>query len=250
MKKAIVIGSSTGIGCELAKLLGGSGYAVGLAGRRMELMHRLRAEIPTPTYLRAIDLSQPAEARQALAALIAEMDGVDLIVINAGVGHPDPDWEEQLRLLRVNVIGFAAAAELAVDYFIGRGSGHLVGVSSVQAVRGLTTAYSASKAFASTYLEAQRLRAAWLGSNVCVTEVRPGFVQSAMTAGQAGLFWMVSAEEAARQIHVAIEDRKRIAYIPKRWRIVAGLLRLVPHRVLAWGGTRWSPPLRRPADTR
>ena len=73
MKKAIVVGSSSGIGRALAKRLGEKGYTVGLAGRRIELMNQLRAEIPTRTYLRAIDLSQPAEARRELAALIAEI---------------------------------------------------------------------------------------------------------------------------------------------------------------------------------
>src|SRR5688572_28649333 len=88
MKKAIVLGSSSGIGRTVASALGQRGYAVGLAGRRVELMAQLQAEIPTPTWVRGVDLSCPAEARRELAALIAEMGGVDLVVINAGLGTP------------------------------------------------------------------------------------------------------------------------------------------------------------------
>jgi short-subunit dehydrogenase len=233
MKRAIVIGSSSGIGRALAKELGANGYEVGLAGRRTEVMERLRREIATRTYVKAIDARRPEEARRALRELVDEMGGVDLIVVNSGVGGHDPDWQGELEILAVNVVGFAALANLALDYFLERGSGHLVGISSIAGLRGLRPAYSGSKAFASTYLEGLRLRADRSGAAVQVTDVKPGFVATAMTENREDVFWVASAEKAAAQICAAIRKRRRHVYVTRRWRLVAWLMKTVPYALLS-----------------
>ncbi len=233
MSKAIVIGTSSGIGRALAKELAANGYEVGLAGRRIQLMENLRREIVTPTYLKAMDLSRPEEARQLLAELIEEMGDVELIVVNSGVGHTDPPWEIERQIIQVNVAGFAAVANRAMAYFVERGSGHLVGVSSIAALRGLRAAYSASKSFDSTYLEGLRLKADKLGVDVQVTDVKPGFVDTEMTAGREGMFWVATPEEAARQIFTAIRKKKRHVYVTRRWRLMGWLMKALPYPVVS-----------------
>jgi short-subunit dehydrogenase len=233
VSKAIVIGTSSGIGRALAKELAANGYEVGLAGRRIQLMENLRREIVTPTYLKAMDLSRPEEARQLLAELIEEMGDVELIVVNSGVGHTDPPWEIERQIIQVNVAGFAAVANRAMAYFVERGSGHLVGVSSIAALRGLRAAYSASKSFDSTYLEGLRLKADKLGVDVQVTDVKPGFVDTEMTAGRGGMFWVATTEEAARQIFTAIRKKKRHVYVTRRWRLMGWLMKALPYPVVS-----------------
>jgi short-subunit dehydrogenase len=233
VSKAIVIGTSSGIGRALAKELAANGYEVGLAGRRIQLMENLRREIVTPTYLKAMDLSRPEEARQLLAELIEEMGDVELIVVNSGVGHTDPPWEIERQIIQVNVAGFAAVANRAMAYFVERGSGHLVGVSSIAALRGLRAAYSASKSFDSTYLEGLRLKADKLGVDVQVTDVKPGFVDTEMTAGREGMFWVATPEEAARQIFTAIRKKKRHVYVTRRWRLMGWLMKALPYPVVS-----------------
>lgn len=233
VSKAIVIGTSSGIGRALAKQLAANGYEVGLAGRRVELMEELRREIDAPTHLKVMDLVRPQEARQALDELIEEMGDVELIVVNSGVGHTDPPWEFELQIIQVNVTGFAAVANRAMTYFIERGSGHLVGISSISALRGLRAAYSASKAFDSTYLEGLRLKADGLGLNIQVTDVKPGFVDTEMTAGRQGMFWVATPEEAARQIVTAIRKRKRHVYVTRRWRLMGWLMKVLPYPIVS-----------------
>ncbi|MGD2216943.1 MAG: SDR family NAD(P)-dependent oxidoreductase [Gemmatimonadales bacterium] len=233
MSKAIVIGTSSGIGRALTKLLAANGYEVGLAGRRVELMEELRREIGAPSHLKAMDLTRPAQARQLLAELIGEMGDVELIVVNSGVGHTDPPWEVELQIIQVNVTGFAAVANRAMEYFIERGSGHLVGISSISALRGLRAAYSASKAFDSTYLEGLRLKADRLGLDIQVTDVKPGFVDTEMTAGRKGMFWVATPEQAARQIFTAVRKKKRHVYVTRRWRLMGWLMRLVPYPIVS-----------------
>jgi short-subunit dehydrogenase len=233
VRKAIVIGTSSGIGRALVKVLAANGYELGVAGRRVELMEELRREIGTPTHLKAMDLSRPAEARQLLADLIEEMGDVELIVVNSGVGHTDPPWEIELQIIQVNVTGFAAVANRAMAYFIERGSGHLVGISSIAALRGLRAAYSASKSFDATYLEGLRLKADKLGLDIQVTDVKPGFVDTEMTAGREGLFWVATPEEAARQIFTAIRKKKRHVYVTRRWRLMGWLMRVLPYPIVS-----------------
>ena len=85
------------------------------------------------------------------------MNGIDLFIINAGVVYhnPDLDWQKEKETIELNVLGFTAMANVAMKYFLRKGEGHLVGLSSISALRGHEScpAYNASKAFVSNYLE-------------------------------------------------------------------------------------------------
>lgn len=231
MKKAIVIGATSGIGRELAKLLSQNSYIVGLVGRRFDLLSELQREISTKTYIKRIDVAQTTEAMSLLEELIREMGGMDIVVISSGVGfiNPDLNWEQEKETIGVNVSGFAAVANVAVKHFCKQGSGQIVGISSIAAIRGSgdSPAYNASKAFVSNYIEGLRQKVRKLRIPVTVTEIKPGFVDTAMAKGE-GLFWVAPPEKAAQQIFKAIEGKKKHAYITRRWRIMAWLLKIMP----------------------
>lgn len=232
MKKAIIIGATSGIGRALAVELSRRGYAVGLAGRREELLQELSSEMPGPSAVIKMDITHPEDAAPALDRLIAELGGMDILVISAGVGvtNPDLQWEPDQQTLAVNVMGFTAMAIAGFRYFSQQKSGHLVGISSIAGIRGsrFNPAYSASKAFVINYLEGLRGRAHHLGLPIYVTDIRPGFVETPMTHGQSDMFWVADVETAARQTADAIISRKRIAYITRRWGIIAWILRRIP----------------------
>ena len=230
-RKAIIIGASSGIGRALARVLAASGYSIGLVARRTNLLLELGAELPTPEFVKAIDVSTPAEAMPLLRELIAEMDGVELFVVSAGTGFINRElrWEREQETIDVNVSGFAAVVNVAVEHLQARGSGHIVGISSLAALRGNGDApsYNASKAFMSSYLQGLRHKFSKLRLPIVVTDVQPGFVNTAMAKGE-GLFWVASPEEAAAQIYTAIRKRKRQVYVTKRWRIVAWFFKAAP----------------------
>ena len=166
-----------------------------------------------------------------LRELIAEMNGVDLFVISAGAGFINPglDWQREKETIDINVSGFAAIANIAAEHLQSRGAGHIVGISSLAALRGggESPAYNASKAFVSNYLEGLRHRFSKLKLPIVVTDVQPGFVDTAMAKGD-GLFWVASPAKAAQQIFAAIQKREKHAYVTKRWRLVAWLLKAMP----------------------
>ena len=230
MQKAIIIGASSGIGRELARVLHQNDYVVGLSGRRIELLSELQREIPS-IYIKRIDVTKTKEAIETLEEFITEMGGVDLVVISAGVGfiNPDLNWEQERETIDTNILGFTAMANVAFKHFCKQGSGHIVGISSIAAIRGgsESPSYNASKAFVSNYMEGLRQKASKLKSPITITDIQPGFVNTAMAKGE-GLFWVASPGKAAWQIFKAIKNKKKHAYITKRWRIIAWLLKVMP----------------------
>ncbi len=174
--------------------------------------------------------------RYKTKSLFTTMDGCDLVIINAGVWHSDPDldWQLQKQMLVVNVVGFAAMAHAAFAYFRAQGRGHLVGITSVAAglAGKVASIYSATKAFdymllagLLRYAEAHKLA-------IDVTDIRPGFVDTDMIKVRKNKFWEISSEQAAEEIYVAIQQRDKEVYVSKRWRIIAWVLKILPDWVL------------------
>jgi len=231
MKKALIIGASSGIGKELALTLSKNGYEIGLMARRVELLEDLQREISTKTHIGHLDISLASEAIEKVQDMVSQMKGIDLMIINAGTGflNPELDWLDEQKTLDVNVYGFCALAGFAFKYFSKQGSGHLVGISSIGALRGnhIAPAYNASKAFMSNYLEGLRKKAFKDGIPIVVTDVKPGFVDTEMAKGE-GKFWVAPPKKAAEQIYSAINAQKTHVYITKRWRLMGWLLKLMP----------------------
>lgn len=231
MSKAIIVGASSGIGRALAKELADE-YELGIAARRTDRLEELGREIGG-AHVAEIDVTDE-DCRDDFDVLVDTLGGVDLVVVSAGIGryNPDLEWPHEADTIDVNVRGFAAIATAALDRFEERGSGHLVGISSVAAEVGSPsmTSYSASKAFVSRYLEGLRYRAR--GTDVVVTDVRPGFVDTPM-APDTDRFWECSAETAAEQIARAIQKERDVAYVTRRWRLVSALISVLPDRIRA-----------------
>lgn len=235
-KRAIVVGASSGIGRELAIVLAEAGWSVGLMARRQEELEETARRMAAPGIVTVADLADVESAQARFAELVARLGGVELVVLSSGVGflNPDLSWPEEQQTIAVNVTGCAALAGAAFREFERAGRGHLVGISSIAAIRGgaAAPAYGASKAFLSNYLEALRCRAIKKGLPIAVTDIQPGFVDTAMAKGE-GKFWVASPQVAARQIYGAILRQRRHAYVTRRWRLIAWLLRWLPESLYA-----------------
>ncbi len=232
MKTAIIVGASSGIGRELAKILSAKGFQLGLVARRIDLLVDLEKKLPNPSRAVQMDVAEITTTRQSMQGLIADLGTVDLVVISAGTGHLNPELEfsKESDTIATNVVGFTAVANVAFKHFLHKRSGHLVGISSIAALRGdgEAPAYNASKAFVSNYLEGLRKKAVKSGFPIAVTDIRPGFVDTDMAKGE-GQFWVAPPQKAAKQIYSAIAKKKKQAYITKRWKIVGGLLKILPN---------------------
>ena len=234
MKQGIIIGASSGIGWELAVQLAAQGYQLGLMARRDGCLNKLADSLPGEHFVQKTDLTNAEKAVTELTSLIEKMGDVELIVVNSGVGNKERllDWEVQRQMIDVNVRGFAAMSLTAMNHFVQRGAGHLVGISSAAShfSGGLSPTYNATKAFASNYLNGLRSRAAHSKLPIAVTTVEPGFVDTPMVEGRP--LWLAPLEKSVTQMVRAINNRVNHVFITKRWRYVALLLDLMPNALI------------------
>ena len=207
LRTAFVTGASVGIGAELAKLLARQGLHVAIAARRepelAAVAAAIRAEGGHATIV-PVDVSDAAAITAAVQRIDGELGGLDLVVANAGVAtqrhSAKLQWDDCATMLGVNVIGATATLVAAIPGMVARGRGHLVGVSSIAAYRGLPklAVYSASKAYLSAMLEGMRVDLGPKG--ICVTDVRPGYVRTAMNEGAGKLPMELQPVEAAQEL--------------------------------------------------
>lgn len=235
MKKALIVGASSGIGREIAMLLANSGWKVGATGRRQHLLHSLANESSGNIVTRTID-STASDAIPGLESLVRELGGIDLFLISAGTGDLNESLHAEIetRTVSLNIRAFTSMAVWAYHYFENQGGGQFAAITSVGGIRGnrIAPAYNASKAFQINYLEGLRARARRSSLPIHICEIRPGLVDTDMAKGE-GLFWVADTRKAARQIIHALEKRKDVVYVTRRWRLIGGILKLVPRQLYA-----------------
>ncbi|SNR17304.1 SDR family NAD(P)-dependent oxidoreductase [Tenacibaculum jejuense] len=236
MKKAVIFGATSGIGKALVNLFVEDGYKVAITGRRLEKLKELKATYPEKIIIKQNDIQQVSEVEKVFHEIVEEFETIDVVIQSSGTGHVNSElsWDKEEETILTNVLGVTKLYDLAYNLFRIQGFGHLVGISSIASLRGnrAAPAYFASKAYQKSYLESLYIKTKTIKSNqVFVTDIRPGFVDTAMALGD-GIFWMVSLEKATKQIFKAIKRKKRVAYISKRWCIIAFALKLIPSWLL------------------
>ena len=233
-KKAIVFGATSGIGRELAKLLVKDGYRVLITGRRIELLQSLQEENPDQYHIRQHDITHTKDTQQLFQEIPSYFDHTDLIIHNSGIGENNfnLEWEKDLPTMETNVIGATMIYQLSYNYFKKQGFGHLVSITSIASLIGNRhiPAYHASKAYQSNYMESLWMKARRTKkAKITVTNILPGYVDTDIIDGPT--FWMAPLDKGVKQIYTAIKKKKRKAYITKRWRLVALMMKIVPPQI-------------------
>lgn len=232
-QRIIIVGASSGIGYEIACRYVVNGNKVGVTGRRENLLQKLKEKYQQQIFVSCFDVMGNGN-HQKLKSLIDELGGLDLLIYNSGYGEPSKElnWEIENVTTKTNVNGFVEIVTYAFNYFVHQGYGQIAITSSVAAVRGnsLAPAYSASKAFMSNYAEGLNIKAKRLKKKIVITDIRPGFINTKMAKGN-GQFWVIPKEKAAEKIIGAIAKKKRVAYITRRWWLVAQMMKFLPYGV-------------------
>ena len=233
MKKAIVIGATSGIGNELSKTLVQNGYKVGITGRRKPELEKLQKSNLDNYVISSFDCTNVNNSEK-LDELTSLIDGLDLLILSSGTGdlNENLDFEIENKTNSLNVNAFTEIVDWAFNYFEKQGKGHLVAISSIAGLRGsrIAPAYNASKAYQINYLEGLRQKATKTKKPIYITDIRPGFVDTDMAKGE-GKFWVASKEKATQQIFEIIKRKKNIGYVTKRWWLVAKLLSWIPNGI-------------------
>lgn len=230
MKKVIIIGATSGIGEEIAKIYIAQGWQVGIAGRREEALTALAATAAAQVKTQVIDVTC-ADAPEQLKSLIEKLGGMDLFLLSSGIGSQNVKLEPEIELntARTNVEGFIRMVTAAYRFFKEQGSGHLAVISSVAGTKGLGSApaYSATKRFQNTYIDALAQLARMERLSIQFTDIRPGFVATALLKNRKYPLLM-RADSTAQHIVKALTNKKRVAIIDTRYAILVFFWQLIP----------------------
>lgn len=237
MKRIVIIGASSGMGRQIAADFAAAGWKVGVAARRLEPLQQLKSRFPDNIETACIDVTA-SDAVGRFSRLVEQLDGMDLLLYASGIGFTDPELDDTriADTLQVNVVGFARIISAAYRHFRDSDNpcgGQIAAITSVAGTKGIgvSAAYSASKRFQQMFLNALRQLANQQKVNVAITDVRPGFVRTALLDENREYPMIMSVEYASRLIEQAIVRRKKVAYIDSRWGIVSGLWTMLPECV-------------------
>lgn len=231
MKKIVIVGATSGIGKYLAELYAQTDAKIAILGRREDKLREMALTCNDKYICKVCDITETNSLSDILNEVLKQLGGIDLMIISSGTGQINPEltYELEKPTLLTNVLGWTCIVDWTMNLFEKQGFGQLVSISSVGGLRGsgIAPAYNATKAFQINYMEGMRQKANKLGGLIFTTDIRPGFVNTAMAKGD-GIFWMSSVEKAGKQIYNAIEKKNRIAYITKRWQLVAFIFKHIP----------------------
>ena len=237
MERIFITGASSGIGAALAKTYATRGAKLGLVARREADLRRLADSLPCESIVIAADVRDNVSMQGAATRFIEQFGVPDVVIANAGVSHGtatarSEDLATFEEVMDINALGMVRTFQPFLAGMISAGNGALVGIASVAGFRGLpgSGAYSASKAAAISYLES--LRVELRGSGVSVTTICPGYIATPMTARNPyQMPFMMPAEQAAKKMILAIDDRKSLVVLPWQMAIVGKIMRVLPNRL-------------------
>lgn len=237
-KTALITGASSGIGKALAFEMAMRGYNLALTARRIDRLEALAQEIvDLHPKIRIETVAMDVQNTDSIAGIFQELvrrlGQIDLVIVNAGsnmmTGVGKGQLKEQLDMLQTNVMGAVATVDAAAEYFRHLKHGHIVGISSLASLTAIPkqASYCASKAAFSMYLESAALELKRY--NVDVTRILPGFVKTEIVENMEQYPFLVTAEQAAREIADKIQKKKSVGVVPGYpWRAIKPFMRSIP----------------------
>jgi short-subunit dehydrogenase len=233
LSKVVVVGASSGMGEAMARQLAAAGADVAIVARRESELERLAAERPGKLRPYVHDVTNVDEVPTLFERIERDLGPVDGLIYASGVmpkiEEGEYAFEKDRAMVSVNLLGAMAWMNQAAARFEAARGGTILGISSIAGERGRrgNPAYCTTKAALTTYLESLRNRCSRYGVNVVT--IKPGFVDTAMTRGMKGLFWLISAEKAAKlSLALARKGKSGVAFVPSRWALVAFVVRNLP----------------------
>lgn len=229
--KTIIVGASSGIGRAVAERLLRKGWQLGAAARRDDLLEELARQFPGQVTIAHIDVDTTDAPRQ-LRALIQEMQGMDLYFHASGIGKQNRELTPDIEVstVQTNALGFTRMVGEAYRYFAEQGKGHIACITSIAGTKGLgpAPAYSATKAFQGTYLQALEQQAHGRGLAIRFTDLRPGFVDTPLLSGDHHYPMLLKVDDVADAIVSTLLQRRHVRVFDWRWRCVTVLWRMLP----------------------
>jgi decaprenylphospho-beta-D-erythro-pentofuranosid-2-ulose 2-reductase len=239
MDKVLIVGATSAIAEATARLFAEAGDRLFLIGRREPRLAAMAADLESRGAAKVdwhvLDLNQLDEHESAVAEAEARMGGIDIVLIAHGT-LPDQSAcqasaESAVEAFGINAVSTIALLTRLAQVMERQKHGTIGVITSVAAERGRQSnyLYGSAKAAVDTFLEGLRQRLYKVG--VHVTAIRPGFIDTPMTASfEKGLLW-ARPEQVAAPIHRALVSGADVVYVPAFWRFAMILVRSMPRSI-------------------
>ena len=240
MRNILILGATSAIAEATARRFAAAGARFYLVGRNAEKLAAIARDLEIrsgrPVQSESLDLDRLDQHPALLDRAAQALGGIDIALIAHGT-LPDQDACQQsvattLAAIHTNALSIISLATLLANLFEARGQGVLVAIGSVAGDRGRQSnyVYGAAKGMVGLFL--QGLRNRLNGKGIQVITVKPGFVDTPMTAAfeKKGLLW-AQPDQIAKGIVAAVERRRDVVYLPWFWRWIMLLILHIPEGV-------------------
>ncbi|MFV1997745.1 MAG: SDR family oxidoreductase [Acidiferrobacterales bacterium] len=236
VRKILIIGATSAMARAIAATFARRGDSVYLAARDTDEVSRIAADLAVryqvSSFHGEFDITKTSSHASFVDQVAKALGGLDGIVLAAGSMVDQMDAEKDFTLVetmvRVNYLGAMSVLNLCAQYLQDQKSGFIIGISSVAGDRGRQSnyLYGSTKGALTVYLSG--LRNAMQAAGVHVMTVKPGFVDTAMTYGNKGMFLVASPQSIGDHVVAALEKKRNVVYLPWFWRYIMLIIRHIP----------------------
>lgn len=241
MKKIVIVGASSGIGYDVAKLYIEKGWQVVVAARRTNRLEKLVELAPNRVEAATLDITAD-NAPQILLSMLDSKTKADVYFHVAGVGHNNIplDLNKEMKTVATNAKGFVQCVATAFNFFRNNGGGHIAIVSSIAGTKGLGSApaYSATKRMQSHYIQSLVRLSKMTHANIKFTDIRPGFIETDLLADGNTYPMKLSLNYAAKRIFNALMHQRRIAIVDWKYWFLVQFWKTIPNWI--WERLPWN----------
>ena len=239
MPRVLIIGATSAIAQEVAKIYADSGSQLFLVGRNTDKLEQVARDLSirgaSAIDSLSLDLAEIESHEEILTAAEKFLGGIDIVLTAHGTLPDQKTCEasvnQAIQEMQINLLSTVSLLTLLANYFEKQGCGCLAVISSVAGDRGRQSnyVYGAAKGGLSIFLQGLRNRLSRAG--VCVLTIKPGFVITPMTAEfKKGVLW-AHPNRVAEAIVSAIRKRKNVVYVPWFWRWIMFIIRNIPENI-------------------
>lgn len=241
-KTILITGASSGLGAGMAKEFAKKGYNLAICARRLERLETLKTELESDydvkIIAKSLDVTNYDQVFEVFSAFKQEFGQLDRIIVNAGIGEGrrvgKGHFDINRKTAETNFISALAQCEAAVEIFRKQNSGHLVVISSMSAMRGLSkhlSTYAASKAGIAHLAEG--IRAELIDTPIKVSTIFPGYIRTELNQNAKHLPFEIDEQTGARLLVNAIEKEPVKAYVPQwPWLAIGIAMKILPLKLV------------------
>jgi short-subunit dehydrogenase len=239
LSKVLIVGATSAIAHETARLFAKEGARLLLAGRNAAKLETVAADLRVrgakQVETMVLDANQLDRHQELFDRAVESLDGLDTVLIAHGTltdqDKAEQSVEETLSEINTNFLSAVSLSTIAANYFEKQKRGCLAVISSVAGDRGRQSnyVYGAAKGGLNAFLSGLRNRL--FKSGVTVLTIQPGFVATPMTAHLKQGLLFASAEKVGADIYRAIQKKRDVLYTPFFWRYIMLIIKNVPEPV-------------------